>query len=902
VQLPFARGRWRYPAALIIVGIAIGASVGVWHTGATNTLYLLLVGVALAAWAGGRGAGMLSATIVVVTVVVFKVTGRELPEVDDLSIVLFVIVTPAVAYVTASLRDSLERAQDARHEAVESRIAAEITVAQLRSVESITDVALSMLQLRELLHELLGRVIDHLRTDTASVFLLTDDGTELREYTSAGVREQVDEHPLIPVGHGFAGRVAAERRPIAVEDLQGIEVVSSLMRQRMASIMGVPLIYRDQLVGVFTAATIERRRFTEDEVRLFGLVADRMARAIDHARLFDDMHQASDDLRAAVAERDEVITRNAEIQAQLTLLIEASGGLIDTLDIAAVLPRILDLSSELLSADAYAVWSMNADGSGWDIRASAGLSPEYVREFASIAVTPDTTRLPQPLAATDVTQHEGLTDRLEGYRREGVRSLIALPMQIAGKTMGSLTFYFRQAHEATAHELQLSGALANLAAAALHSGRLNEEERTARAEAEALNERLNFLGQASVLLHESLDYEVTLDKLAQLAVPRLADWCTVVVIDDGGTGRTLAVAHVDPEKVRYARDLETRFPTDPHAERGWPNVVRTRQPELIPEVSDELLDSMGLDEDLVAVVRELGLSSSLVVPLIARDRVVGALSLVTADLHPNLTEADIPFAMELGRRAALAIENARLYSQLQELFEEVQAASAVKDEFLGLVSHELRTPITSIYGNARVLIQYGDTLDVDDRREAIGDIERESDRLRRIIENLLLLARFDRTHVLETEPVRLERLVNDVADRFRRNHPARPVLVSLEDGVPLADAQPTYLELVLNNLITNADKYSPPQEPIEIDIRRSDDGIEVRVLDCGVGVLPAELTELFSPFYRSNRTRELASGMGIGLAVCKRIIEAQGSRIWAVPRPEGGSEFGFSLRMQPADV
>ncbi|HEX5480524.1 MAG TPA: GAF domain-containing protein, partial [Dehalococcoidia bacterium] len=307
MQLPFARGRWRYPAALIIVGIAIGASVGVWHTGATNTLYLLLVGVALAAWAGGRGAGMLSATIVLVTVVVFKVTGRELPEVDDLSIVLFVIVTPAVAYVTASLRDSLERAQDARHEAVESRIAAEITVAQLRSVESITDVALSMLQLRELLHELLGRVIDHLRTDTASVFLLTDDGTELREYTSAGVREQVDEHPLIPVGHGFAGRVAAERRPIAVEDLQGIEVVSSLMRQRMASIMGVPLIYRDQLVGVFTAATIERRRFTEDEVRLFGLVADRMARAIDHARLFDDMHQASDDLRAAVAERDEVI-------------------------------------------------------------------------------------------------------------------------------------------------------------------------------------------------------------------------------------------------------------------------------------------------------------------------------------------------------------------------------------------------------------------------------------------------------------------------------------------------------------------------------------------------------------------------------------------------------------------
>ncbi len=894
--LPAAGRLARYAAALAIVAAAIGVSVAVWHTGATNTLFLLLAGAALAAWATGRGPGLLAASVTVGTALVFRFAEWELPDVDALSIALFVVVTPVIAFITASLRESLTRAQDAEREAVRAQGIAQRTVARLRGVESITDTALSLLQLEELLHELLNRICESLGTDTASVFLVSEDGTELREYSSAGLREQLNEHPLVPIGRGFAGRVAVERRAIAVEDLHAIEVVSTLLRERMMSVMGAPLLYRDRLVGVLTAATVQRRSFSPEELRLFSLVADRMARAIDHAQLFTRMQSTSDELRAALAERDEVIARNDEIQAELTLLVEASGGLIESLDIDKMLPRILHLSSDVLQADAYAVWSVNADGSAWDMRASAGLSPEYLRQFARIAVTPDTMRLPQPLAARDVSEHDALKERLAGYRREGIRSLLALPMQIAGETTGSLTFYFRSPHEASDLELRVGGALANLAAAALNSSRLNEEERTARAEAEALNERLNFLADASPLLHESLDYEVTLNKLAQLAVPRLADWCSVIVLDENGEGRTVAVAHVDPAKVEFARELQGRYPTDPGAEHGWPQVVRTLQPQLIPEVTDDLLAS--LDEELVQIVRELGLRSSLVVPLIARDRAIGALSLVTADLHPPLTEADVSFAMELGRRAALAIENARLYSQLQQLFEELQAASAVKDEFLGLVSHELRTPITSVYGNARVLLQHGDLLDDEDRRDALADIERESDRLRRIIENLLILARFDRTHVLETEPVRVERLVEDVAERFRRSTPLRAVHVSAVGGLPLAEAQPTYLELVLNNLLTNADKYSPRDEPIEIDVTRGHDAIEVRVLDRGVGVLPAELTELFSPFYRSNRTRELAGGMGIGLAVCKRIIEAQGSRIWAAPRPDGGTEFGFSLPIQ----
>ena len=234
----------------------------------------------------------------------------------------------------------------------------------------------------------------------------------------------------------------------------------------------------------------------------------------------------------------------------------------------------------------------------------------------------------------------------------------------------------------------------------------------------------------------------------------------------------------------------------------------------------------------------------------------------------------------------------------QATAEDLRKALTIKDEFLGLVSHELRTPITTIFGNARLLEKHAAAMGEEQRAAAIKDIAEEATRLQRIVENLLILARFDTNAEVETETVFLEDKVAEVVKSFNGRHPKRRVNTVIEPAMPNVSCNPLYLELVLTNLLSNANKYSPDGEPIEVHADFVNEATRIRVLDRGAGILPEEAENLFTPFYRGDRTRNLAPGMGIGLAVCKRLIDAHGCSIWAKPREGCGSEFGFTLPAQ----
>jgi PAS domain S-box-containing protein len=232
--------------------------------------------------------------------------------------------------------------------------------------------------------------------------------------------------------------------------------------------------------------------------------------------------------------------------------------------------------------------------------------------------------------------------------------------------------------------------------------------------------------------------------------------------------------------------------------------------------------------------------------------------------------------------------------------EALRHSNAVKDEFLGLVSHELRTPVTTIYGNAQLLRSRDGALDPGDRREMIMDIADDSERLLGVIENLLLLTRVEGGVSLDLEPQVIAHVIRTTTAAFGERH-ARPVsFTSSPTHHLVVDADRNSIELVIGNLLSNADKYSPPGEPIEVVLRVVGDEAQVTVLDRGIG-LPADgdADELFTPFYRAQAAREQASGMGIGLAVCKRLAEAQGGRVWATPRAGGGAEVGFALPLAP---
>jgi PAS domain S-box-containing protein len=223
------------------------------------------------------------------------------------------------------------------------------------------------------------------------------------------------------------------------------------------------------------------------------------------------------------------------------------------------------------------------------------------------------------------------------------------------------------------------------------------------------------------------------------------------------------------------------------------------------------------------------------------------------------------------------------------------ASNAVKDEFLGLVSHELRTPITTVLGNAQLLRERAAALPEETRTSMVDDIAAESERLLGIVENLLLLTRLDSGTYPDPEPQVVAHIVRMTVDAFHRRQPDRPITLQHEPRHLIVDADRPLLDLLLTNLLTNAHKYSPPGATIDVIVGSTDDDATVRVLDRGIGLVDVAPGQLFTPFYRSAQAKATTGGLGIGLAVCRRVAEALGGRIWAEPREDGGSDFGFAL-------
>ena len=247
------------------------------------------------------------------------------------------------------------------------------------------------------------------------------------------------------------------------------------------------------------------------------------------------------------------------------------------------------------------------------------------------------------------------------------RSLLCLPLGAAvGEPVGVVGMTFDDGWLPGPVELDILTTFAEACGQAIRRV-------TASRQAALRAEQLTFLARASAELSASLDYRATLAKVAALAVPTLADWCAVGILDGPGL-TTLAVAHEDPAKIAWAWELQKRYPPDPDAPTGAPNVVRTGRSELFEEITDDMLVAGAVDEEHLRIARQLNLRSAVVVPIHGRDRPLGAITLIHADSGRRYTAADLSVAEDLGRRAGAAIENARLHSQTRDVALQLQRA------------------------------------------------------------------------------------------------------------------------------------------------------------------------------------------------------------------------------------
>jgi PAS domain S-box-containing protein len=400
---------------------------------------------------------------------------------------------------------------------------------------------------------------------------------------------------------------------------------------------------------------------------------------------------------------------------------------------------------------------------------------------------------------------------------------------------------------------------------------------------------LRFLGEASAVLASSLDHHKTLDGVAQLAVPNIADWVTVHMTDTAGNLRRVAVAHRDPAKAEELRAVSQKNPARPNGVGDVEKVLESGNSMLVPEVTDAMVRSWVEDPELFKIVSALGISSSMCVPLKIRGGCVGAITLIASESRRHFDAADLAFAEELARRASTSLENA-------QAFREAQEANRTKDEFLATVSHELRTPLNAILGWTSMLRTKAD-VDVD---KALATIERNGRAQVRLIDDVLDVSRIVTGKLrVEPKPVDLSAILKAALDVVSPMAAAKGIAISTDIvNSPCAfNGDADRLQQVFWNLLSNAVKFTPPRGTVQVSLVRTYESVEISVTDSGRGIRADFLPLLFERFRQADSTTaRREGGLGLGLAIVRHLVELHGGTASASSEGEGkGSRFVVSL-------
>ena len=604
---------------------------------------------------------------------------------------------------------------------------------------------------------------------------------------------------------------------------------------------------------------------------------------------------------------------------------------------------------------------------------------------------------PEVIAANAVDEgHAALLRELEP------RAAIAVPLVAHDEVIGAMSFAAAESGRRYGEEdVRLAEQLARRVALALDRARLYRSEQRARLEAEAAGERLRFLAETTAILGSSLDYETTLERLARLVVPALADCCVVDVLDERRQVRQVAVAHVDPERAELVRRLEERYPTsesDPRSLVGL--ALREATTVELPDL-DVGVDEIAQDAEHAEGLRELALVSGMIVPLIARGQTLGAITLLTSTSLRRYGPDDLTLAEQLASRAAIAVDNARLYREAAERGRAARALATVADgvllldrdgvvrlwnpgaeritglaaaevlgrpargaipgwsevehalpvaheggpaprplavpldidgrelwlsfagvgfedgtvftfrdlteerrleeyrsEFVATASHELRTPLAAVYG-AAVTLRRGDIRLTEEEREVLlAVIADESDRLARIVNDILWASRVDSSDTdIRIAPFDARQTARRVIESAQAHLP-EGIEIALEtpERLPRVAADEPKLAQVLTNLVDNAVKYSPDGGRVAVRLEPGRGRLRLVVEDEGLGIPADEHERIFEKFYRldPNQTRGVG-GTGLGLYICRALVERMGGRISLQSEEGEGSAFTVEL-------
>jgi signal transduction histidine kinase/putative methionine-R-sulfoxide reductase with GAF domain len=467
--------------------------------------------------------------------------------------------------------------------------------------------------------------------------------------------------------------------------------------------------------------------------------------------------------------------------------------------------------------------------------------------------------------------------------RKGIRALYGVPMTRDGKVIGVAHIGSLRADEFSAEDKLLFRTVVSRATAGVVKAQiLADLRRTESAQ--------RFLSEASKRLAESLDYETTLAHVARLAVPTIADWCVVDLVD-GASIRRVSAAHSDPAKQQLALELAKRYPLDANAASGVPNVVRTGVSEWAPEIADGELAAVARGAEHLRMLRELGLKSYIVVPIRLNGSAAGAITLVTAESRRRYSHADLHLAEDLGRRVGAAIENARLYAAAQD-------AIGVRERVLAVVSHDLRNQLGVVAMAAELVARRApSSRGAQELQKPVETILRTTGAMQHLLGDLLDMASIEAGRLsVEQQPLEIEPILEEACETHEAIARAKGLRLRAEFDVGrvtvLADRK--RILQVLGNLLANAIKFSESGS-VTLSATAQDTDVVIAVTDTGPGIPQAERDAIFEPYRTIQREREGPRGSGLGLHIAKGIVTRHNGRMWVDSEVGRGSTFFFTL-------
>jgi signal transduction histidine kinase/putative methionine-R-sulfoxide reductase with GAF domain len=556
---------------------------------------------------------------------------------------------------------SRKRAEEERQQLLQrervARAEAEAAASTLRKLGRVSEAALEHSSLSGLLGSLLTRIVEVLEADTAAI-LLVDDDDMLRVRATVGLDDQVERAVAIPIGSGMAGQVAALRTPLLAPDLSQLELVSPMLRERgINSLVAIPLIVEDRVIGVVHAGSVAFAQFVEDDARLLELIADRIAMAINQAALYEAEQVAQERLQF-LGEASTVLASSLDVEATLARVARlavphfADWCAVDLLDprgaiqrvaVEHVDPKQVELARSL--AAAYPPIIENELGVGAAIKTGEAVLFEEIDESA--------------LRAAFRNRPEYLDALLE----LDVSSMIIAPLIARHRTLGALTFVSAESgRRYRTADLPFAQELAARAAVAVDNAHLYRA-------AERRRDRLAFLAEASALLGSSLDVDRTLERLGNLLAENFADWVAIHLARADMPARLMTISHGDREQ--RVGEAELRAVS---SDRDPTSLVA----RVLASGQSERWDPSP-DAHTPGLLEHEGLRSGLVVPLVARSRILGTLSLVRGETAEAYDDDDLEFAEDLARRAAIAIDNAQLYGEAEERAQAARVLASVGD-------------------------------------------------------------------------------------------------------------------------------------------------------------------------------------------------------------------------------